>query len=169
MQLRSLEDLLAADIQDLQTTEQQILQALPKMAAAASHDDLRAAFEQHRMQTEEHLRRVNDVMAELGAGAATTGRARGIEGLIAKGEEIIAVDGDPAVKDAALIGVAQKIEHYEIAAYGTARTLASELGRDQAADLLDQTLEEEKDADKLLNKIATGGLLRTGVNERAAR
>jgi ferritin-like metal-binding protein YciE len=169
MQLRSLEDLLAADIQDLQTTEQQILQALPKMAAAASHDDLRAAFEQHRMQTEEHLRRVNDVMAELGTAASAGGPVRGIQELIAKGEEIIKADGDPAVKDAALIGAAQKIEHYEIAAYGTARTLASELGREQAADLLDLTLEEEKDADKLLNKIATGGMLRTGVNERAAR
>jgi ferritin-like metal-binding protein YciE len=169
MQLRSLEDLLATDVQDLQTTEQQILQALPKMAAAASHDDLRAAFEQHRRQTEEHLRRVNEVLAELGTTAGASGGVRGIQELLAKGDEIVKADGDPAVKDAALIGAAQKIEHYEIAAYGTARTLASELGRDQAADLLDQTLEEEKDADKLLNKIATGGLLRTGVNERAAR
>lgn len=170
MQLQSLDDLLMMDMQDLQTTEQQLLQALPRMAAAASHDELRTAFEQHRTQTEEHLRRVNEVMSELGM--STTGTSAqvpaGIQQLLEKGEAIIRAEGDPAVKDAALIGAAQKIEHYEIAAYGTARTLASEAGREQAADLLDQTLDEEKDADKLLNKIATGGLLRTGINERAA-
>jgi ferritin-like metal-binding protein YciE len=168
MQLRSLEDLLALDLQDLETTEQQILQALPKMMEAASNDELRTAFEQHRLETEEHLRRLTEVMAEFGA--TPVGQSlRGIGELLAKGEEIMKADGDPAVKDAALIGAAQKIEHYEIAAYGTARSLAAELGREQAADLLDQTLEEEKEADKLLNKIATGGLLRSGINERAAR
>jgi ferritin-like metal-binding protein YciE len=168
MQLQSLDDLLAIDVQDLQATEQQLLEALPKMAAAASHDELRAAFEQHRGQTEEHLRRVNEVMAELGP--MPSGQApAGISELIAKGEAIMSASGDSAVKDAALIGCAQKIEHYEMAAYGTARTLASEAGREHAADLFDQTLDEEKEADKLLNKIATGGLLKTGVNERAAR
>jgi ferritin-like metal-binding protein YciE len=168
MQLQSLDDLLAIDVQDLQATEQQLLEALPKMAAAASHDELRAAFEQHLGQTEEHLRRVKEVMAEFGP--MPSGQApAGISELIAKGEAIMSASGDSAVKDAALIGCAQKIEHYEIAAYGTARTLASEAGREHAADLFDQTLDEEKEADKLLNKIATGGLLKTGVNERAAR
>jgi ferritin-like metal-binding protein YciE len=168
MQLQSLEDLLAVDLQDIEATEQRILEALPTMVQAAADDELRAAFEEHRAQTEEHLRRLRDVMAELGVSVAAQGPS-GIDAILARGQEIIRADGDPAVKDAALIGGAQKIEHYEIAAYGTARTLADELGRDQAAELLDQTLEEEKDADKLLNKIATGGLLRTGVNERAAR
>ena len=168
MQLRSLEDLLALDLQDLQATEEQLLQALPKMAEAASSDELKAAFAQHRIETEEHLRRLNEAMAEFGATPAGQS-LRGIGELIAKGEEIMKADGDPVVKDAALIGAAQKIEHYEIASYGTARTIASELGREQAAEMLDQTLEEEKDADRMLNKIATGGMLRTGINERAAR
>jgi ferritin-like metal-binding protein YciE len=168
MQLRSLEDLLALDLQDLETTEQQILQALPKMMEAAANDELRAAFQQHRVETEEHLRRLSEIMAEFDLSPAGQS-LRGIGELLAKGEEILKADGDPAVKDAALIGAAQKIEHYEMAAYGTARSLAAELGHEHAAELLDQTLEEEKEADKLLNKIATGGLLRSGVNARAAR
>jgi ferritin-like metal-binding protein YciE len=168
MHLQSLEDLLALDLQDIETTEQQILQALPKMAEAASHDELRAAFEQHLVETEEHLRRLTGMMAEFDV--TPDGQSlRGIGELLAKGEEILKAEGDPAVRDAALIGSAQKIEHYEIAAYGTARSLAAELGHERAAELLDQTLEEEKEADKLLNKIATGGLLRSGVNARAAR
>ena len=91
-----------------------------------------------------------------------------MEGLIAEGQEVIAESGDPVAKDAALIAAAQRIEHYEIAAYGTARTLADELDLDGVSDLLDQTLDEEANADKLLTKIATGGMFRAGVNQRAA-
>ena len=90
-----------------------------------------------------------------------------MKGLIQEGEEVIAATGDPAAKDAALIAAAQRVEHYEIAAYGTARTLAKELDLDEAADLLDETLDEESKADELLTKIATGGLLRSGVNKQA--
>lgn len=92
-----------------------------------------------------------------------------MRGLVEEGEELLAAEGDPAVKDAALIGAAQRVEHYEIAAYGTARTLADELGLGDAEDLLDQTLDEESNADKLLTKIATGGLMKAGVNEQAVR
>jgi ferritin-like metal-binding protein YciE len=92
-----------------------------------------------------------------------------MQGLIREGEKIITADGDPLAKDAALIAAAQRVEHYEIAAYGTARTLADILDLDEARDLLDQTLDEEANADKRLTKIATGGLFRAGVNERAAR
>jgi ferritin-like metal-binding protein YciE len=93
----------------------------------------------------------------------------GMKGLISEGEETIEADGDPTVKDAALISAAQRVEHYEIAAYGTARTLADVLDLGDARELLDQTLDEESSADKLLTKIATGGMLREGINERAAR
>jgi ferritin-like metal-binding protein YciE len=92
-----------------------------------------------------------------------------MEGLITEGDEIVKAQGDPAAKDAALIAAAQRVEHYEIAAYGTARTLADELDLSDAKDLLDQTLDEESQADKLLTKIATGGLLKAGVNQRAGR
>jgi ferritin-like metal-binding protein YciE len=91
-----------------------------------------------------------------------------MKGLIAEGEEIVKAQGDATVKDAALIGAAQRVEHYEIAAYGTVRTLADELGLGDARELLDQTLDEESNADKLLTKIATGGMFKAGINERAA-
>ena len=90
-----------------------------------------------------------------------------MEGLLREGEQILKGEGDLLAKDAALIAAAQRVEHYEIAAYGTARTLADELGLDVARDVLDQTLDEEANADKLLTKIATGGMFRSGVNERA--
>jgi ferritin-like metal-binding protein YciE len=92
----------------------------------------------------------------------------GMKGLLEEGEEIITAEGDPVAKDAALIAAAQRVEHYEIAAYGTARTLADELGIDDAKELLDQTLDEEASADKLLTKIATGGMFRSGINQEAA-
>ena len=92
-----------------------------------------------------------------------------MRGLIKEGDEIIAGNGDPVVKDAALISAAQRVEHYEIPGYGTARTLADELDLDGAKDLLDQTLDEESNADKLLTKIATGGMLKAGINEEARR
>ena len=93
----------------------------------------------------------------------------GMQGLIREGQEMITAQGDAAVRDAGLIAAAQRVEHYEIAAYGTVRTIADQLGFDDAKDLLDQTLDEEGQADKLLTKIATGGLLKTGINEKAAR
>ena len=92
---------------------------------------------------------------------------KAMEGLIAEGNEVVGMSGDPVAKDAALIAGAQRIEHYEIAGYGTARTLADELGLDEARDLLEQTLDEEANADKLLTKIATGGMFRAGVNQAA--
>jgi ferritin-like metal-binding protein YciE len=92
-----------------------------------------------------------------------------MEGLIREGDKVIAAQGDPAVKDAALIAAAQRVEHYEIAAYGTVRTLADELDLDDAQDLLDQTLDEESSADKLLTKIATGGMFKAGINQQAGQ
>jgi len=166
MQLQSLNDVLTHELQDLYDAEKQLLQALPKMAQAASNDELRSAFEHHLGETRDHVQRLEEIFGQLGlSGAGESCDA--MRGLISEGEEIIAAQGDPTAKDAALIAAAQRVEHYEIAAYGTARTLADELGLDEAQDLLDQTLDEEGNADKLLTKIATGGMLKAGINEQA--
>jgi len=168
MQFQSLNDVLVHELQDLHSAEQQLIEALPKMAAAAANDKLRTAFDDHLGETRQHLERIQDVCAQIGI-SATGERCKGMEGLIREGDEIVSAAGDPAAKDAALIAAAQRVEHYEIAAYGTARTLADQLGFDDAKELLDQTLDEESNADSLLTKIATGGLLKSGINEEAAR
>ena len=168
MQLQSLQDVFIHEIQDLYDAENQLLQALPKLAQAASNQELREAFEHHLDETRDHVQRLEEIVGQLGiSGSGETCEA--MRGLIKEGEKTIAIQGDPTAKDAALIAAAQRVEHYEIAAYGTARTLAGELDHNEAQDLLDQTLDEEANADKLLTKIATGGMLKTGVNEQAAR
>jgi ferritin-like metal-binding protein YciE len=168
MNLQSLNDVLVHELQDLHSAEQQLIEALPKMAGAATNDKLRTAFNDHLGETRHHLERIEDVCSQIGISPSGQ-RCKGMEGLIREGDEIITAAGDPAAKDAALIAAAQRVEHYEIAAYGTARTLADELGFEDAKDLLDQTLDEESNADSLLTKIATGGLLKSGINEKAAR
>ena len=166
MQLQSLKDLFVEQLRDLYSAETQHVEALPKMASAASHDELRQAFEHHLEETRGHVDRLREVFEQLGTtpGGET---CKAMKGLIAEGDEIVKAEGDSAVKDAALIAAAQRVEHYEIAGYGTVRTLAGELDLGDARDLLDQTLDEESSADKLLTKIATGGMLKTGINERA--
>jgi ferritin-like metal-binding protein YciE len=168
MQLNSIQDVYANQLGDLRSAESQLIEALPKMANAASDDGLKQAFTEHLQQTREHRDRLERIIA----GAPTTVPnqvCKGMEGLIAEGDEVVNATGDPAAKDAALIAAAQRVEHYEIAAYGTARELARRLDERDAADLLDQTLDEESDADKLLTKLATGGLLGVGINEDAPR
>jgi ferritin-like metal-binding protein YciE len=167
MEMRTLNDLFEHEIADLYSAENQLVEALPKMAKAATHDKLRSAFEHHLDETRDHVQRLEEIRGSLGSSMTET--CEGMKGLIAEGEEIVDAKGDSAVKDAALIGAAQRAEHYEIAAYGTARTLADELGLGEAKDLLDQTLDEESNADTLLTKIATGGMMKEGVNQRAAR
>ena len=166
MQLNSVNDVLMHELQDLHSAETQLVSALPKLAQAATNDELRQAFEHHLEETRDHVRRLDEILGQLGASAGGE-KCKGMAGLIAEGEETISAQGDPTVKDAALISAAQRVEHYEIAAYGTARTLADQLDLDEAKDLLDQTLEEEGQADKLLTKIATGGMFKAGLNERA--
>ena len=168
MQLGSINDVFTHEVQDLHSAETQLVSALPKLAQAASSQELREAFENHLEETREHVRRLDEIIGQSGIGAGTE-MCKGMAGLIAEGEEIVKAQGDPSAKDAALISAAQRVEHYEIAAYGTARTLADQLGNDAAKDLLDQTLDEESHADKLLTKIATGGLFKAGINEQAAR
>jgi ferritin-like metal-binding protein YciE len=168
MNLNTLQDVFADQIHDLQSAEQQLVQALPKMAGAASTDKLREAFENHLAETRGHVERLNEIAATTSIGSGTE-TCEAMKGLIAEGDKVIKAQGDPAAKDAALIAAAQRVEHYEIAAYGTAKTLADQLDYDDARDLLDDTLDEEANADKLLTKIATGGLMATGVNEQAKR
>jgi ferritin-like metal-binding protein YciE len=167
MQLQTLQDLFEHEISDLYSAETQLLEALPKMAQAATNGELRKAFENHLQETRDHVRRLEEIRGQIGS--TQTDTCEGMKGLIEEGEETVSADGDPMVKDAALIAAAQRVEHYEIAAYGTARTLAGELDLGDARDLLDQTLDEESNADKLLTKIATGGMLKEGINEKAAR
>ena len=167
MQLQTLQNLFEHEIADLYDAETQLVTALPKLAQAATSDELRGAFENHLEETREHVRRLEDVRGQIGSSMSE--QCDGMRGLIQEGEETVSADGDPNVKDAALISAAQRVEHYEIAAYGTARTLADELDLDDAKDLLDQTLDEESSADKVLTKIATGGMLKTGINKQARR
>jgi ferritin-like metal-binding protein YciE len=167
MGFNSLKDVLEEQLEDLHSAETQLVEALPKMAQAAHHDELRQAFEHHFEETREHLRRVEEALGELGVSNPTE-VCKGMKGLIAEGEEMMGMQGDPTAKDAALIAAAQRVEHYEIAAYGTARQLADDCGLDGVKDLMDQTLDEESQADKLLTKIATGGMFKSGVNQQAA-
>ncbi len=162
MKLQSLEDVLMAELSDLMSAEKQLVKALPKVAEAASSKELREAIEHHLDETRGHVQRLEEVFQSLGADVESE-HCEAMEGLIGEGEEIVEADGDGAAKDAALIGAAQRVEHYEIAAYGTARTLAEQLGKDDAAGLLQETLDEESAADQTLTKIAV-----SRVNERAA-
>jgi ferritin-like metal-binding protein YciE len=166
MGFNSLKDVLQEQLEDLYSAESQLVGALPKMAQAAHHEPLREAFQHHLEETREHVRRVEDALGEIGV-AMPTEVCKAMQGLIAEGEETIAKGGDPMACDAALIGAAQRVEHYEIAAYGTARQLADDCGFDGIRDLMDQTLDEESQADKLLTKIATGGMFKAGVNKQA--
>jgi ferritin-like metal-binding protein YciE len=168
MEFHSLHDVLIEQVQDLYSAEQQLVQALPKVANAANSDELRQTIENHLGETRGHLQRLQELLPTLGAGAPTE-QCEGMAGLLREGEKVIAATGDPAAKDAALIAAAQRVEHYEIAGYGTAATLAGNLDLDEAKDILDQTLDEEAHADKLLTKVATGGMFRTGVNQAATR
>src|SRR5207247_2709363 len=134
MKLESLQDLLLHELKDLYSAETQIVKALPKMAKAASSEELRTAFEEHLEETKKQVERLEQIFERLG----TSGRGKkckGMEGLLEEGKEIIDEDGDDMVKDAALISAAQHVEHYEIAGYGCARTFASLLGPEESAEL----------------------------------
>lgn len=167
MGFNSLKDVLQEQLEDLHSAETQLVGTLPKMAQAANHEPLREAFQHHLEETREHVTRVEEALGELGV-AHPSEVCKGMQGLIAEGEEMMEMGGDPTAVDAALIAAAQRVEHYEIAAYGTARQLADDCGLDGIKDLMDQTLDEESQADKLLTKIATGGMFKAGVNQQAA-
>lgn len=166
--MNDLHDLLIEQIQDLYSAENQIIQALPKMINATWSNELRTAFQDHLTQTQIHLTRLRQIADSLSQSPQGK-ECKGMRGLLQEGEETLQKPGPSATKDAALIGAAQRVEHYEVASYGTARTHARELGYDQIADLLQTTLDEEGDADKLLTSIAEGGLFEEGINEMAEK
>jgi ferritin-like metal-binding protein YciE len=167
MNLNTMNDVLAGQLEDLYSAEQQLVKALPQMAAAATSPDLRQAFTDHLDETRRHVTRLEEVFVDAGIPRKAE-HCEAMEGLIKEGSEIVATPGDAATKDVALIAAAQRVEHYEIAAYGTARALARELGFGDAESKLDETLDEEAAADKLLTKLATGGFMSSGLNREAA-
>ena len=153
MKLDSLQKLYVEELRDLYKAENQLVKALPKMAKHASHQELKQAFEDHLEQTKEHVERLDEIFKRLDE--KPTGKTcKAMKGLIEEGSEYLEKDGDESVLDAALIGAAQRVEHYEIAGYGTVRTFANMLGENQAAELLQQTLDEEGETDKLLTELA---------------
>ena len=149
----TLRDLYLNELRDLYDAETQLLVALPMMADAATSSQLKEAFTAHLEETEIHVSRLEEIFEALGEepGEET---CKAMEGLIAEGEDYVKASGDRDVRDAGLIGAAQRVEHYEIAGYGTARTLATRLGESEAADKLQATLDEEGEADRKLNAIA---------------
>jgi ferritin-like metal-binding protein YciE len=153
MESNTFRELYINELQDLYDAENQLIEALPKMAAASNSAELRAGFEAHLQQTRGHAIRLEQILASLGEEAKGQ-KCRAMKGLISEGGEMIDSDFEGAVKDAGLIGAAQRVEHYEIAAYGTARTFAEILGDQQGMRLLEQTLEEEKETNEKLNELS---------------
>lgn len=153
MKLDSLRTLWIEEMRDLYSAENQIIKALPKMAKNATNPELKEALESHLEETRGHVERLEEIFDKLGK--KPTGKTcKGMQGLIAEGSEVMSEDGADAVIDAAIIAAAQRVEHYEMAGYGTVRTFAAILGEDEAEDLLQETLDEEGEADKKLTDIA---------------
>jgi ferritin-like metal-binding protein YciE len=153
MKLNDLKNLYIHELKDLYSAEKQLVRALPKMAKAATHPDLKAGFEQHLEETKEHAKRLEQVLDALGQ--STRGpKCKAMEGLIEEASSLIEEEPDPEVLDAGLIVGAQKVEHYEIAGYGSARTFAELLGEKEAAKVLQTTLDEEGTTDKKLTDLA---------------
>ena len=151
--LASLDDLLVHELQDIYHPENQILKALPKMIRAATHPDLKQAFETHRRETEGQVRRLEQAFKLLGVPAKGK-KCEGMAGLIEEGRKLMEEEAEPSVLDAALISAAQKVEHYEIASYGCVCTYAEMLGYDQVHELLGQNLDEEETTDQKLTALA---------------
>jgi ferritin-like metal-binding protein YciE len=160
--MEALQKLLTHELADLYDAEQQILKALPTLIDESSSSELQQALEQHRAVTEKQVRRLDQIFRQLGEKREQQ-RCKGMAGLIAEGEDILKEDFEESTQDAGIIGAAQRVEHYEIAAYGTARTLAQTLGHTEIAQLLEESLNEEKEADERLTEIAE-----SAVNVEAA-
>jgi ferritin-like metal-binding protein YciE len=157
MKLASLEDLYVNELRDLYSAENQLLKALPKVAKAATSQELRSAFEDHRKETEGHVERLERIFTGLEVSPKGK-KCKAMEGLIEEGKEVIEEDADAEIKDAALIAAGQRVEHYEMAGYGCVRTFAQILGRNDEVKLLQQTLDEERAADNKLTALAENGI-----------
>jgi ferritin-like metal-binding protein YciE len=153
MKLDTLEQLYISELRDLYSAENQLLKALPKMAKAASAEELKDGFEKHLEQTKGHVRRLEQVFEALDENPKGK-TCRAMKGLIEEGSEILKENGEESVLDAGIIVAAQKVEHYEIAGYGSARAFAQLLGQNKAAELLQATLDEESKTNEILNKLA---------------
>jgi ferritin-like metal-binding protein YciE len=163
MELQTLKDLYIHELKDLFSAEKQLVKALPKMAKAASNKELADGFQEHLEQTKGHAQRLEQILSSHQQ--TTRGpKCKGMEGIVAEGAEMIEEEADNEVKDAGLIAAAQRVEHYEMAGYGTARTYAELLGDKEGAKLLGLTLEEERQTDQKLSKLA-----KTAVNVAAAK
>jgi ferritin-like metal-binding protein YciE len=149
----NLNDLLIEQLQDLYDAEHRLTEALPKMRDAATASELKLAFDTHLEETWGHVRRLENIFSQLGLEPSRQ-TCPAMKGLIKEGQEMIEADGDPTVKDSALIAAAQRVEHYEMAGYGSVRTFARRLGLGEIADTLQMTLDEEGAADKKLTQIA---------------
>jgi len=163
MELRSLKDLFVRELKDIYGAEDQVLESLPKIAEFAVNSKLKDAFYQHMKETELQIKRLEEIFSHLGIRPEVIA-CKGMAGIIAEVDEVLDHPAFTEVMDAAIIACAQRVEHYEMAAYGSARTYARLLGDSRSAELLEQTLEEEKRADRLLTELAAGM-----INERAAR
>jgi ferritin-like metal-binding protein YciE len=153
MKLDTLKKLYVEELRDLYSAENQLLKALPKMAKGASSDELKQAFEDHLEQTKGHVERLEEIFEALDENPKGK-TCQAMKGLVEEGSEILGEEGEDSVLDAGIIAAAQKVEHYEIASYGTVRTWATLLGEEEAASLLQETLDEEGEADKQLNELA---------------
>ncbi|HZD94602.1 MAG TPA: ferritin-like domain-containing protein [Candidatus Sulfotelmatobacter sp.] len=155
MKLESLRELFIEELQDLYSAENQIIDALPKMIEKTTSPDLKAGFTEHLNQTRRHVSRLDQIFDQLGGDVdRKEKKCRGMEGIIKDGKEILKADAEPEVMDAGLIAAAQRVEHYEIAGYGTVRTYAQLLGRNEWVKPLEETLEEEKITDSKLTQLA---------------
>jgi ferritin-like metal-binding protein YciE len=162
--LKTLNDLYVSELKDLYSAENQILKALPKMAKSASSPQLQRAFNEHLQQTQHHVERLDEIFERLGQ-KPTGKKCKAMEGLIEEGKEMMLEDMNPDVLDAALIVAAQKVEHYEMAGYGSVRTYANILGMRDDVRQLQQTLDEEGEADKRLTSIAESVVNPDAVNQ----
>ena len=153
MEQNTLRDLYIDELCDIYDAENQLVKALPEMADAATSEELRSAFQEHLEQTKGHVQRLDQIFEALDE-KPTGKKCKGMQGLVSEGKEMIDEDYEADIKDAGLISAAQRVEHYEIAAYGTVRNFATILGEQQAVSLLEETLEEEKEPHQTLTEIA---------------
>lgn len=163
LSMKTIQELMEHTIQDLYSAENQIIDALPDLIDRVQSDQLRQALQMHREQTQQQVQRLEQIAQQMGIDPDGE-TCMAMQGLVEEAQDLLSQLEEGPVADAAIIGAAQKVEHYEIAAYGTARTLAQQAGQDQIADLLQQTLEEEKQTDEKLTSIAT-----SSVNQKAAQ
>jgi ferritin-like metal-binding protein YciE len=166
LNLKTLRDVYVEQLKDMYSAEKQVTEALPKLADAASNSELRNTFENHLVETEAHMELVRTILDELDDNPTST-KCKAMEGLIEEGDEIVKEQGDADAKDVALIVAAQKVEHYEIATYGSLDAFANALGYEKAAQTLQEILDQEYEADQKLDDLALGAYLQSGLNVAA--